>query len=121
VLDGADAAPTSTDDPNAWIGKGITDDDATNDPLYNTILNFEYTYYEPTLWNTKEFVSRNSNEPDATNSYYDIKYSDENKAELLAEINNVNFLPGDQLLELPLSSLAKSNMSFEYMQYKQKM
>jgi hypothetical protein len=49
VLDGADAAPTSTYDQDAWIGKGVTDDDATNDPLYNTILNFEYTYYEPTL------------------------------------------------------------------------
>jgi hypothetical protein len=33
----------------------------------------------------------------------------------------VNFLPGDKLLELPLSSLTKSNMSFEYMQYKQEM
>jgi hypothetical protein len=46
---------------------------------------------------------------------------DGNKAELLAEINNVNFGPNDgQLLELPLSNLAKSNMSMVYMQYKEK-
>jgi hypothetical protein len=67
-------------------------------------------------------VSRNSEYPNPTNSYFDIKYEgDENKAELLAEINNVNFESDDLLLELPLSVLTKSNMSFEYMQHKEKM
>jgi hypothetical protein len=50
-------------------------------------------------------------------------YKDEpDKAELLAEINNVNFGEDDGgLLELPLSNLAKSNMSFVYMQQKEKL
>jgi hypothetical protein len=47
---------------------------------------------------------------------------DSDKAELLAEINNVNFGKDDgRLLELPLSNLAKSNMSFVYMQQKEKL
>jgi hypothetical protein len=49
ILDGAAAAPTSDDDADSWIGKGVTEDEDTNNPLYNTIINFEYTYYEPTL------------------------------------------------------------------------
>jgi hypothetical protein len=40
------------------------------------------------------------------------------KAELLAEINNINYRDG--LLELPLSNLVKSNMSMVYQEYKEK-
>jgi hypothetical protein len=66
-------------------------------------------------------------DPDEYNSYFDMIYPNpdpskpNNKAELLAEINSVNFAKGDGgLLELPLSDLTKSRMSKVYLQYREK-
>jgi spermidine/putrescine transport system substrate-binding protein len=101
-----------------WIGATNQDDEFVCGPT----LNFDYVSYTPTLWNLNKFVAREEEDPNEYNSYFDMMYDDHNKAELLAEINNVNFKPTDGgLLELPLSNLAKSNMSFVYMQYKEKL
>jgi hypothetical protein len=112
VLDGCNLTPDVE-------GIGASNDD--DEFEYGPTLNFDYVSYTPTLYNLNTFVARDMDSPSKENSYFDMLYHDPNKAELLAEINNVNFGPNDgRLLELPLSNLAKSNMSTVYMQYKEK-
>jgi hypothetical protein len=100
------------------IGASNEDDEF----VYGPTLNFDFVSYTPTLYNLNQFVARDMDIPTTNNSYFDMLYPDDkNKAELLAEINNVNFSKDDGgLLELPLSNLAKSNMSTVYMKYKEK-
>jgi hypothetical protein len=66
-------------------------------------------------------VSRDEENPNQYNSYFDSLYPESpNKAELLAEINNINFAEGDtNLIELPLSDLTKSRMSKVYLSYRE--
>jgi hypothetical protein len=84
-------------------------------------MNFDFVSYTPTLWNLNTFVSRNEDTPTPYNSYFDALYPDfPNKAELLAEINNINFTQGDvNLMELPLSDLTKSRMGKVYLNYRE--
>ncbi|GHU47806.1 hypothetical protein FACS1894218_3040 [Bacilli bacterium] len=113
ALEGCDADPTTS-------GIGNYSSSANDRSFeYGPMDNFCQVGYTSPLYSVDTYAARDeSTDPD--HSFFDSLYPDDpNKAELLAEINNINFTPG--LLEEPLSNLTKSNMSFIYQEYKEKM
>ncbi|GHU32251.1 hypothetical protein FACS1894166_05200 [Bacilli bacterium] len=120
TLEGCDAEPlTKSNDQNRTAIGEYSGSDDDRDFEYGPMDNFYQIAYTSPLFSVNTYVARDvGDEPD--NSFFDSLYpNNPNKAELLAEINNINFKNG--LLEEPLSNLTKSNMSFLYQEYKEKM